>query len=98
MGSGHTVQKPFVRIPVMIMFFLVSVVAAIFAARPRGMITIFNGVFGISCVFRHCSRHEDEIIDEVAKENRFIKIDGHLRWEVLLAIRLLFVFATIAFS
>ena len=34
----------------------------------------------------------------MAKENRFIKIDGHHQWEVLLAIWLLFVFATIAFS
>jgi hypothetical protein len=34
----------------------------------------------------------------VPKDNRFIKMEGHLQWEVLFAVGFLFVFAPIAFA
>jgi hypothetical protein len=95
---GTRYRTSYIRIPVMLVFFLALTAAAVFAPWPWGMFPIFFGVFSIFCVFRHYSRHEDEIIDEVPKDSRFIKMEGHLQWEVLLAVGFLFVFAPIAFS
>ena len=96
--TGTRYENRFVRIPVMVLFFLALVGTAVFAPWPWGLFPILIGVLGIFCVFRHYSRHEDEILDEVPEDNRMITIGGHLQWEVLLAVGFLFVFAPIAFS
>lgn len=96
--TGTRFRNKYVRIPVLLLYFLGLVVASIFLPWPYGMAFVGIGVFSIFVVFRHWSRDEDEAVASIPFERKDIKIDGTLGAEVLIAVAFLFVFTPIAFA
>lgn len=96
--TGTRFRKKYVRIPVLLLYFLGLVAASVFLPWPYGMAFVGFGVFSIFVVFRHWSRDEDEAIAGIPFERKDIKIDGTLGAEVLVAVAFLFVFTPVAFA
>lgn len=96
--TGTRFRKKYVRIPILLLYFLGLVVASVFLSWPYGMAFVGFGVFSIFVVFRHWSRDEDEAIASIPFERKDIKIDGTLGTEVLVAVAFLFVFTPVAFA
>jgi tetratricopeptide (TPR) repeat protein len=96
--TGTRFRKKYVRIPILLFYFLGLVVASVFLRWPYGMAFVGFGVFSIFVVFRHWSRDEDEAIASIPFERKDIKIDGTLGTEVLVAVAFLFVFTPVAFA
>jgi tetratricopeptide (TPR) repeat protein len=96
--TGTRYRRHWTRVCVMVVFFLTMSGLAALLPWPWGLFPIIAGLIGIFSVFRHYSRHEDEFVFEVPEQNRFIKIEGHLHREVVIAVSFLFVFAPIAFA
>jgi tetratricopeptide (TPR) repeat protein len=96
--TGTRFRKKYVRIPVLLLYFLGLVAASVFSPWPYGMAFVGFGVFSIFVVFRHWSRDEDEAIAGIPFERKDIKIDGTLGAEVLVAVAFLFVFTPVAFA
>ena len=96
--TGTRFRKKYVRIPILLLYFLGLVAASVFLPWPYGMAFVGFGVFSIFVVFRHWSRDEDEAIAGIPFERKDIKIDGTLGAEVLVAVAFLFVFTPVAFA
>lgn len=96
--TGTRYRKKYIRMPMLLSYFLVLTAASVFLPWPFNMGFVGFGIFSIFVVFRHWSRDEDEAVENVPFERKDIKIDGTLGAEVLLAVAFLFVFAPIAFA
>lgn len=96
--TGTRYRKKYIRMPMLLSYFLVLTAASVFMPWPFNMGFVGFGIFSIFVVFRHWSRDEDEAVENVPFERKDIKIDGTLGAEVLLAVAFLFVFAPIAFA
>ena len=96
--TGTAYRKKYIRLPMLLSYFLALTAASVFLPWPYSMGCIGFGIFSIFVVFRHWSRDEDEAVENVPFERKDIKIDGTLGAEVLLAVAFLFVFAPIAFA
>jgi tetratricopeptide (TPR) repeat protein len=96
--TGTRLRRPATRLVLLSTFFMVLAGLAATLPWPWGFLPIILGLLGIFSVFRHYSRHEDELVYEVPEQNKFIPIEGHLHREVILAVSFLLVFAPIAFA
>lgn len=96
--TGTRFRKKYVRVPLLLLYFLGLVAASVFLPWPYGMAFVGFGVFSIFVVFRHWSRDEDEAVSNIPFERKDIKINGTLGAEVLIAVGFLFVFTPIAFA
>lgn len=95
-GTRH--NRHWMRVLHVSLFFLSMSALGALLPWPWGFMPIISGLIGMFGVFRHYSRHEDELVFEVPSQSRFINIDGHLHREVIIAVSFLFVFAPIAFA
>ena len=96
--TGTRYRQRYIRLPVLIVYFLTLTSGSVFLLWPYSMCCIGLGIFSIFFVFRHWSRDEDEAVSGVSYERKDIKIDNTLGAEVLIAVGFLFVFAPIAFA
>lgn len=96
--TGTRYRKRYIRLPVLLAYFLSVTAGGVFLAWPFSLAAIGFGVFSILIVFRHWSRDEDEAVENVSFDRKDIRIDGALGAEVLIAVGFLFVFVPIAFA
>lgn len=96
--TGTRYRRKFVRLPVILSYFLTLLAASVVLPWPYGMGFIAFGVFSIFIVFRHWSRDEDEALAGISFERKDIKIEGTLGTEVLVAVSFILVFTPVAFA
>ena len=97
-GTGTRYRKRYVRLPILLTFFLAITAGGVLLDWPFSMAAIGFGVFSIFVVFRHWSRDEDEAVENVSLDRKDLPIDGTLGAEVLIAVGFLFVFVPVAFA
>ena len=95
---GTRYARPWVRRVWVPTFFLIIALGGALLPWPWGLFVISLGLLGIFVVYRHWSRDEDEVEREVRPEDKEIKIDGTLTFELVVACAFVLVFAPVAFA